>query len=56
MPFLLYDQSLKLFSKKILETFKLLLIILRISLEEISNTNLKRPKIKYHISSISNLF
>ena len=36
---LLYSQSFRYFLKKILETFKLLLIISEVSLREISNTN-----------------
>ena len=54
--FLLYSQSLKPFFKKILENFRPLLIIFKVSLRVIFNINLKKPKSKYFIFNISNLF
>ena len=53
--FLLYGQSLKPSCKKILETFKSLLIIFRASFGRTPNISWKKPKIGHHISNISNL-
>ena len=56
MLFLLYNSNLKLFFKKILETFRFLLIIFEINLVKTFNISLKKPKIRYHNFTIFNLF
>ena len=52
---LLYNQSLRLFSIKILKLTRFLLIISKASLKEIFNINKKNLQTRYYISSIFNL-